>query len=373
MLPEILSHCSEVQARVVPAPLALRENFPLGLGQCLEDANVKGALWMAADRTAIEWIAREAQKAGKPLVRLMDDRPDRRWCCVDTDHEATGRIGAVHLLEQGFTQFAFVGLDIRWCLQRMNGFCGEIARAGYECSTTIFDPTEETGGVHDGLIRYIEELPKPVAVMAGLDRTAEIIEAACNELGLVVPAEVAILGADNEVSRYSEAGISTVACHYQGIADTALGLLDDMAAGNSTAGRVKLVEPLGVVKRCSTERLIETDELVARALRFLQSRPPHELSVEALYEQLNVSARTVRRHFARSLGFSPQHEIQRLRLRAVKEMLRTTDLPLVDISVRAGYDYMSNMCHAFKNVFSMTPTEYRRQCEENNALVRDSL
>jgi LacI family transcriptional regulator len=372
MLPKVLSHCAQVRTHVVPAPLALREEFPMRLGQRLDEENVKGAVWMASDRRAISWIARQAREADKPLVRLMKCQGDARWGCVDTDHEAVGREGAHHLLEQGFTEFCFVALDVPWCLQRMNGFAAALHEAEHECHTMIFDPGEQTGGVHDRLVEFVETLPKPVAIMAGIDRTAEIISSACRELDLVVPAEVAILGSDNEVSQYSQAAISTVECDYKGIADTALQMLDDMAEGRCPGGKVKLVAPTGVVQRASTERLVEADQLVARALRYLQSRPPDELNLEDLYAHLSVSARTVRRHFRKAMGFSPQHEIQRLRLRAVKRMLRTTDLPLVDISVRSGYDYMSNMCHAFKGLFGMTPTEYRRMYHSNRTAVRES-
>jgi LacI family transcriptional regulator len=358
---------------VVPAPLALRDEFPLQLGQRLDEESVKGALWMAADRRAVSWIAEQGQQSGKPLVRLMKSQPDERWCCVDTDHEAVGRVGAEHLLEQGFTEFAFVALDTRWCLQRMNGFTQALADAGYECDTTIFDPTEETGGVHDRLVQYVDSLPKPVAIMAGIDRTAEIIEEACRDLGLIVPAEVAILGADNEVSQYSSAGISTVSCHYAGITDTALQVLDGMAKGTLRGGTLKLVAPAGVVRRCTTERLRETDELVARSLRYLQSVPLDELSVESLYEHLSVSARTVRRHFSSALGYSPQQEIQRLRLRGAKEMLRTSDIPLVDIALQVGYDYMSNMCHAFKSLYGITPSQYRSMCRQADIPVREGF
>jgi LacI family transcriptional regulator len=372
MLPRFLSYCAERDVHVVPAPLALRKEFPLGLGRRLEDNEVRGAIWTASEPGAVDWIIDQAERSGKPLVRLMRCRSDPRWGSVDTDHAAMGRMGARHLMEQGFGRFAFVALDVPWCLQRMNGFREALSHAGHKCETNVFDPGEETGGVHNRLLQWLDDLPRPVAIMAGIDRTAEIIQTACRELSLIVPAEVAILGADNEVSQYSRRSISTVACHYEGIANTALNMLDDMLAGRCEPGRVTLVAPERVVQRFSTERLMEADELVARALRYLQSQPPDKLSLEDLYAHLAASPRTVRRHFAKALGFPPQHEIQRLRMRAAKRMLRTTDMSLSEIAQRCGYDYMSNMCHAFKTVFGITPTEYRKRADENPPRVRES-
>jgi LacI family transcriptional regulator len=46
---------------------------------------------------------------------------------IGSDHAAIGRMGAAHLLERGFRQFAFCGFtNEHWAKQRLEGFRSKV-------------------------------------------------------------------------------------------------------------------------------------------------------------------------------------------------------------------------------------------------------
>ncbi len=80
-------------------------------------------------------LVRMLARAGIPLVDLSDvlpptgSRPD----CYRTTAQI-GALAADHLLERGFTNFAFCGfVDQFWSIGRREGLCGRSAARGYDC------------------------------------------------------------------------------------------------------------------------------------------------------------------------------------------------------------------------------------------------
>ena len=62
------------------------------------------------------------------------------------------------------------------------------------------------------------------------------------------------------------------------------------------------------------------------------------------------------------LGRSPNAEINRVRLLAVKQLLADTDLSLDLIARKAGFQHPQYMSELFKRTFGQTPGAYRAQC-----------
>ena len=62
------------------------------------------------------------------------------------------------------------------------------------------------------------------------------------------------------------------------------------------------------------------------------------------------------------------HSIKRLQKRIdfSKELLRTTELPIGEIALRAGYVEINSFIKTFKNVENMTPHAYRQQEKVND-------
>ena len=83
--------------------------------------------------------------------------------------------------------------------------------------------------------------------------------------------------------------------------------------------------------------------------------------IEQICELIHYSKSTVSRAFRRKYGISPYQYIKHRRIETIKEILKTTDIPINDISDAmhiCGSNYFSQM---FKESVGMTPSEYRKK------------
>ena len=85
------------------------------------------------------------------------------------------------------------------------------------------------------------------------------------------------------------------------------------------------------------------------------------LEVAGLMRTLGVSRSVFYRRFQNALRRSPHHEILRVQLERVRNLLLQTDLSLEKISELAGFKNPDYLSVAFKRVLGITPGEYRRR------------
>jgi AraC-like DNA-binding protein len=64
-------------------------------------------------------------------------------------------------------------------------------------------------------------------------------------------------------------------------------------------------------------------------------------------------------------GVSYRDILRRLRIRRAQQLLATTEQPLAEISLRAGYSDASNFHRAFVSLTGMTPGRFRDQSTAN--------
>ncbi|HJS06493.1 MAG TPA: XylR family transcriptional regulator, partial [Pirellulales bacterium] len=120
---------------------------------------------------------------------------------VSSDSEGAARLAAEHLKERGFEDFAFVGEPGRvWSDRRCDEFSIALRQSGFE--PYVFKPprTKKNSsweGEQAQLARWIEELPKPVGLMASNDDRGRGVLEACRLAGVRDPEEVAVIGVDN--------------------------------------------------------------------------------------------------------------------------------------------------------------------------------
>jgi transcriptional regulator GlxA family with amidase domain len=184
---------------------------------------------------------------------------------------------------------------------------------------------------------------------------------AARSLDLRIPVDVAVLAAEDTrmICENTWPGISGVDLGLKRLGTRLAGLLQRRLEGETSDVHVQL-DPAGVVARPSTEFAAADDDVLAAALAYLHETPLDEACLEEMYRRVPASARTIQRRFAQRLGCSPADHLQRMRLGQAQHLLRATSLPLVDIAVRCGYEFVSNFCRSFKSATGRTPTQYRR-------------
>ncbi|MGI5989841.1 MAG: AraC family transcriptional regulator [Lachnospiraceae bacterium] len=66
--------------------------------------------------------------------------------------------------------------------------------------------------------------------------------------------------------------------------------------------------------------------------------------------------------FRKYTGKPPMKYLSQYRLYMAKEMIRTTDMPISDISGRCGFNQQSNFISQFRRCYNITPLKYRQSC-----------
>ena len=101
------------------------------------------------------------------------------------------------------------------------------------------------------------------------------------------------------------------------------------------------------------------ESLVQRAERMLEERFAQTPNISEVALELNVSASSLRSHFARLRPYSPKEYLQRMRLNRVLEMIRSSSLSLEEIAALTGYDSASHMARHVKLATGLTPGQFR--------------
>jgi AraC family transcriptional regulator len=85
-----------------------------------------------------------------------------------------------------------------------------------------------------------------------------------------------------------------------------------------------------------------------------------ELSLEQIARECRLSVSHFARAFARSTGISPHRWLMRRRVDAAKDLMLTTDSPLVEISLKCGFADQSHFTKVFAEATGETPGRWRQ-------------
>jgi len=77
---------------------------------------------------------------------------------------------------------------------------------------------------------------------------------------------------------------------------------------------------------------------------------------------LATSARQARRLFIASTGMGVREYAKKRRLTSAAEQLQATNAPVKAIAANAGYQSTCHFTRGFKELFRMSPLEFRRIC-----------
>lgn len=315
-------------------------------------------------------FARLLTKAKIPVVALHDSYLHRRevgenFHFVLTDHVAVGRLAARHFLALGrFASYAYV-YDTernRWGRGRAYGFVRTLAQRGLSPKT--FTPAVSPLRIIDRerFQKWIARLPRPIALFAANDRLASQAIGFCREMNLGVPADVAVLGVDNDRTFSAPAGIrlSTIVPDFPAAGFAAAEMLDQLMRRTGTVPRLRLFGPQRLIERDSTRPLPPSVRLVESALALIDSSDG-ALSVEDVARRLHVSRSLLDLRF-RELGRGTvAAAIRAHRVAEVKRLLATTDDTIRKIGARCGFANEFALKNLFRKSVGLTMSDYRRQ------------
>jgi LacI family transcriptional regulator len=287
---------------------------------------------------------------------------------VHCDDHAIGRLAAEHLLERGLRSFGFCGYEGEyWATLRRDGFVNTLADAGSHCQ--IYESqwhglsARPVNDHQQSLESWLESLRKPVGVMACNDMLGIEVLDGCRSVGLKVPVDVAVIGVDDDtlLCGLCDPSLSSVIPNSEHVGYEAAALLELLMAGGRAEFTERLIPPLGVATRLSTDVLALEDTAFAFAIRFIREHACHGITVDDVLKSVPLSRMSLERRFRKYLGHSPHAEIRAVQLARAKQLLVETEHPIHRIAQLVGVEHPEYFNVLFKREVGQPPGQYRQE------------
>ncbi|NOY42588.1 MAG: substrate-binding domain-containing protein [Planctomycetes bacterium] len=312
-------------------------------------------------------IATAVKRMGVPAVELRSTRLGASFPFVGVDNKAVGAMVADHLLERGFRHFGVYALDTEsFFVERRDSFLKQLRQHGLSCTefrqAGSTEKPSQWERQQSRLMQWIEELPKPVGIMACTDQLGCWLLDACSRQGVRVPEELAVVGVENDetFTTMSTPPLSSVRLAGHQIGYEAASLLDRLFGGEQVPQHT-LIAPVGIETRQSSDVVAIENPLLSQAIQLIRDRACKGLRVSDILEVVPISRSSLERGCRTVVGRSPNEEINRVRIHHVCDLLRETDLSLEHIAHRSGFNTSQYMLQLFKRTMGVTPGTYRRQ------------
>lgn len=303
-----------------------------------------------------------------PVVDVLGNYEDADLYCVRSDNRAIARLVFEHFYERGFRSFAFLGLEgERWSDERCVAY--EEFAMQQECFFAVRKVSHDFRQQHSWnhyrteLVKWMEQLPKPVGLFVCSDQFAPDLASSCSVARIRIPDEVAMVGVDNDPAfcEVIQPSLSSVDANHAEVGYVAAAFLGRILQGQEQRTSEHRVQPTGVVTRQSSDAFAITDEGIRKALLLIREHACEGISVDHIAQHAGYSRSVLQRRFRSLLGRTVHDAILATKLARAKELLVLTRLPLLEVAVRSGFNYQEYLNHVFKDRIGMTPGEYRKR------------
>lgn len=298
-------------------------------------------------------------KTMRNAIHLSETPPRLSLRSVGLDNGQIGITAAEYFHDRGFETFAFVGAEgSGFSVTREKAFCDRVGSLGYRSEVFRIGP----GLAEAEVEKWLKSLPKPCALFSTHDECSLYLTTVCRSAGISIPEEISILGVDNDqlICELAWPQLSSIAVPSRRVGQEAAKWLSQMIDGAKPDRNSLLLPPTGVVTRHSTEVNQTEDEVVNRALRYMQSHVGQRIGVDDVLREVGVSRRLLERKFSHHLSRSPLAEIQRLKVNEIKRLLLDTRKPLHEIAGLCGVSDASRLVSLFRKFTGTTPGDYRK-------------
>ncbi|HEU5072431.1 MAG TPA: DNA-binding transcriptional regulator [Verrucomicrobiae bacterium] len=321
--------------------------------------------WLGAGDDLAEFV----HKAGIPTVDFSFRRPQLPFPRVLEDHAHAAQLVTEHFLSRGLRNFLFYSDADNWSYEeRGRGFVEALRAAGHHCgwlrwhqSIAYRSGRQEWRRKRDWLAACLKRTTKPIGIFAANDEQALDVLESCESVGIAVPEEVAIVGAENYLLAPDSmpTPISSVDTNLELLGYRGATLLDELMQRHAPPKAPIRVPASGLVVRKSSDLLAVKHKGVARSVRFILEHCHEPISVKDLVGVAAMSRRGLHKAFIEHLGRTPGEELHRVRIERAKALLAESNHKMEVLARMCGYQSANSFCVAFKQATGMPPKSYR--------------
>jgi LacI family transcriptional regulator len=314
-------------------------------------------------------LAKFVQAAKKPTVDFSLRRTQLKFPRVLQDHAHAAQLVAEHFFARGFANFVFYSDAENWSYEeRGAGFVNFLNRAGHKCTWLRWhqSPAFTTGRnewkqKRNWLAAQMKHSPKPLAVFAANDQLAMDVLESCESLGISIPEQVAIVGAENYLLAPDamRTPISSVDTNLETLGYRGAELLDKLMEGKPAPKEPIRIPAARVVARKSSDILTISHKGVAKSLRYIWEHSHEPIGVKNLVGVAAMSRRGLHKAFLEHLGRTPGQELQRVRIEHAKKLLTQSGHKIETLAGMCGYKSTNSFCIAFKRATGMSAKQFR--------------
>lgn len=122
-----------------------------------------------------------------------------------------------------------------------------------------------------------------------------------------------------------------------------------------------LQELIGRIQEQGTDSVIE--QKMKRAVKYVEENYGRDLNMAVVSNLLSMNYSQFSQAFKQYTGTNFVNYLKEKRLTEAKRMLTETDMKILDISQKVGYDNEKHFMKVFKSTCGISPTEYRKNSE----------
>ena len=313
-----------------------------------------------------------------PVVNLSAECLGKGFPTVIPNNFEIGKQAAQHMLTLGLKNFSYWGDPSRnYSIERGSAFEKQINSAGFDCIKVQIEPDHLPWDgrwvkMHERIVKELDRLPKPVGIFAKDDMLGSNIIRICNEVGILVPEEVAVMGtnADEVFCQKSTPPLSSVAYPGESVGYEAARLLSKMMNGQYIKNDHLVTMPIrDIVARESTNTFAIDDLVVTQAVQYIRAvAPVYPIHVSEVAARSSLSLSGFNKHFVQLMGHTPKEEIKRVRLAKLQTLLKNSNEKISHIAMDMKFGSPEELSRFFKRETGMVPKEYRSRYQNVNSL-----
>lgn len=374
-LPAALSYRHDISEGVAAYYFRQRRfkmvELPLtGIGRSPFDqvAQLDGIITWTEERDT--WLLDYVNK-GIPVVNCGMEWMDHRGIAnVFFDYPEMHQTIIRHLRDLAVKRVVIMGHDLEFRPQTTASFDDFIALAtdaGLSASrwqldgkSPVLQPQRLLERVMDHkLMDFLRHLPRSTAVLCASDQMAFIVSEAAQDLGLVIPDDIMIIGRGNSYQGlFAHPPLTFIAGNARGIGEqAALCLMEWLKTGQAPFLRKSVSG--STLHMCESTTGKSGNVILEMTRRVIQERAPTGVSLNQVVHLSKLSAKTFVHRYQEAFGVNPSEEIQELRYQHCCQLLEEMNLSLADVSSQCGFSSQAAFSNYFQRHAQMTPSEYR--------------